>query len=234
MPKRTLASDGGVQWLTSGRPVAYAGALAFMEARVAGIRGEGAPETVWLLEHPSLYTAGSSARAEELLEPARFPVHRTGRGGRYTYHGPGQRIAYVMLDLGCRGNDVRGFVSGLENWIIAALARFGVCGERRSDRVGIWVVRPGAGAREDKIAAIGVRVRRWVTYHGVAINVAPALDHFSGIVPCGVRGHGVTSLADLGVVAAMDEVDTALRETFEPIFGAAGASATQDISGRAR
>ena len=238
MLEGALESDDAIQWLTSGGPVGYADALAFMEARVADIRGGRAPETVWLLEHPSLYTAGSSARADELLDSARFPVHRTGRGGRYTYHGPGQRIAYVMLDLGRRGNDVRGFVSGLERWIVAALARFGVRGERRSDRVGIWVARPGAGAREDKIAAIGVRVRRWVTYHGVALNVAPALDHFSGIVPCGVRGHGVTSLADLGVAAAMDDVDAALRSAFEPIFatpiGAADAFAPQDISGRAR
>ena len=212
MPKRTLASDGGVQWLTSGRPVAYADALAFMEARVAGIRGEGAPETVWLLEHPSLYTAGSSARAEELLEPARFSVHRTGRGGRYTYHGPGQRVGYVMMDLKRRGPDVRAFVHHLEEWLIVTLAQFGVKGERRTDRIGIWIEQPDG--TEEKIAALGLRIRRWVSFHGMA----PDLTHYNGIVPCGIADYGVTSLAALGVEASMEDVDRALRSSFEEIF----------------
>jgi lipoyl(octanoyl) transferase len=191
-----------------------------MEERVALIRAGQARELVWLLEHPPLYTAGTSAKDVDLLTPARFPVHRTGRGGQYTYHGPGQRIAYVMLDLERRRPDLRRYVCDLENWLIAALARFNVRGERRAGRVGIWVDR--GGGREDKIAAIGVRVRRWVTYHGIALNVDPELEHFSGIVPCGVAEprYGVTSLVDLGLPVALPEVDSALRATFEAVFGA--------------
>jgi len=200
-------------------PVDYEAAVAEMDARAAAIRAGVAPELIWLLEHPPLYTAGTSARPDDLLE-ARFPVHRSGRGGQYTYHGPGQRVAYAMLDLDRRGRDIRAYVTGLEAWIIATLARFGVTGERRAGRVGIWVDRgPGpTGRREDKIAAIGVRVRRWVTLHGLAINVAPDLSHFSGIVPCGVTQHGVTSLADLGIDASMAELDAALRATFDEAF----------------
>jgi lipoyl(octanoyl) transferase len=187
-----------------------------MDARAAAIRDGTAPELVWLLEHPPLYTAGTSAQAADLLDP-RFPVHRSGRGGQHTYHGPGQRVAYLMLDLERRGRDIRAYVFNLEAWIIAALAEFDVTGERRAGRVGIWVARPGG--REDKIAAIGVRVRRWVTLHGIAINVAPELAHFGGIVPCGVREHGVTSLADLGITASMADLDAALQRTFAAVFG---------------
>ena len=211
-----------VEWRISDRLVDYAAAVAFMESRAAEIRDGAAPETVWLLEHPPLYTAGTSADASELLTPTRFPVHKTGRGGRYTYHGPGQRVAYVMLDLKRRGDDVRRFVGDLEGWIIAALGRFNIIGERRQGRVGIWVARgaPGNPAyREDKIAAIGVRLRRWVSFHGIAINIEPELSHFDGIVPCGIAEHGVTSLWDLGHTATMPEVDVALKETFGEVFG---------------
>ncbi len=211
-----------VEWRTSEGPVPYPRALAFMEGRVAEIHRGEAPRTVWLLEHPPLYTAGTSAQAAELLDPGRFPVYPTGRGGRYTYHGPGQRVAYVMLDLRQRGNDVRAFVGALEQWMIVTLGHFGVSGERRQDRVGIWIdrgSRGGARGREDKIAAIGVRVRRWITFHGASLNVEPDLDHYSGIVPCGVSGHGVTSLRDLGVEAGMAEVDAVLRSSFEGVFG---------------
>jgi lipoyl(octanoyl) transferase len=190
-----------------------------MEREAAAIAAGAAPERIWLVEHPPLYTAGTSARPGDLIDAERFPVHRTGRGGQFTYHGPGQRVAYVMLDLNARGQDVRAFVTGLEAWIIATLAEFGVAGETRPDRVGVWVRRDPGGGREDKIAAIGIRVRRWVTFHGIAVNVAPELAHFSGIVPCGVSGHGVTSLADLGVAATMADVDAALRRCFEPVFG---------------
>lgn len=214
----------GPEWRISDAPVAYEAAVAAMEARVAGIRAGHAGELVWLLEHPPLYTAGTSAEAGELIDPGRFPVHRTGRGGRYTYHGPGQRVAYVMLDLKRRGGDVRIYVNDLEEWLIRTLARFNVVGERRCGRVGIWVRRTDRGepGREDKVAAIGVRVRRWVSYHGVALNVDPALDHFAGIVPCGVTGYGVTSLVDLGITAAMAEVDTALKAAFAEVFQAPG------------
>jgi lipoyl(octanoyl) transferase len=205
-----------VDWAVSDAPVSYETALAVMDARARAIRDTGARELVWFLEHPPLYTAGTSAKLADLKDPARFPVFDAGRGGQYTYHGPGQRVGYVMLDLGRRGQDVRGFVRGLEGWIIATLAEFGVAGETRPGRVGVWVRR---GDRDDKIAAIGIRVRRWVTFHGIAINVAPELEHFSGIVPCGLTGHGVTSLVDLGVAATMAEVDAALRRCFEPIFG---------------
>ena len=215
-----VTGAGAIEWRIGTTPIDYEPAVDEMEARVAAIRTGTAPELVWLLEHPALYTAGTSARDEELLDPRRLPVHRTGRGGRYTYHGPGQRIAYVMLDLARRDRDVRCHVHRLEEWMIGTLARFGVRGERRDGRVGIWVVRPGGG--EDKIAAIGVRVRRWVTYHGVALNVAPELDHYRGIVPCGIDEHGVTSLAALGISATMAEVDDVLGATFPAIFAAAG------------
>jgi lipoyl(octanoyl) transferase len=210
--------DDSVEWLIGDRPVEYPAAVGFMERRVEAIRQGRAAEAVWLLEHPPLYTAGTSAGVNELLDAERFPVYRTGRGGRYTYHGPGQRVAYVMLDLNRRGPDLRAYVRTLETWLIAALARFGVDGECRAGRVGIWV-NLGDG-REAKIAALGVRVRRWITYHGVALNVNPDLSHFDGIVPCGIAGHGVTSLHALGITAGMDEVDSALRDTFEPVFAA--------------
>src|SRR6266481_7362329 len=201
-----------IEWRISEIPIEYEAAVDEMERRVAAIRAGAAPELVWLLEHPPLYTAGTSAREEDLLQPQYLPVHRTGRGGRYTYHGPGQRIAYVMLDLRKRGQDVRCYVHQLEEWIIRVLARFDVRGERRAGRVGIWVARPGG--REEKIAAIGVRVRQWVTYHGVALNLDPDLDHYRGIVPCGIAEHGVTSLARLGVAATTAEVDAALQSAF--------------------
>jgi len=211
-----------VAWEIADHPVDYLAAVARMEEEAAAIAAGSAPERVWLLEHPALYTAGTSADPSELLQPDRFPVYRTGRGGRYTYHGPGQRVAYVMLDLKARGGDVRAFVAGLEDWIIATLACFNVKAERRADRVGVWVRRPDKGAGvEDKIAAIGVRVRKWVSFHGISLNVDPDLEHFSGIVPCGIAGHGVTSLHDLGHPVSMAEVDMALRASFEEIFGKA-------------
>jgi len=219
------SKSGAIDWRISDSPVPYETAVADMERRVAAIRDGQAPELVWLLEHPPLYTAGTSARAEDLLDPASLPVYRSGRGGQYTYHGPGQRIAYVMLDLDRFGHDVRCHVWRLEEWVIAALARFNVKGERRDGRIGVWIATPGGG--ENKIAAIGVRVRRWVSYHGVALNVDPDLDHFRGIVPCGiapeVTGYGVTSLARLGITASMAEVDIALRATFDDAFAAAAA-----------
>ncbi len=209
-----------VEWRVSRRQAGYEEAVAAMERRVAEIRAGKAPEQVWLLEHPPLYTAGSSARPEDLLDPGRFPVHRTGRGGQYTYHGPGQVVAYVMLDLDRRGRDVRRYVRDLEAWLIATLAGFGVTGERRDGRVGIWVARTdGAGPREDKVAAIGVRVRRWVSFHGVSLNVEPDLGHYGGIVPCGIEGHGVTSLVDLGLPVTWDEVAAAMKPAFEQVFG---------------
>ncbi|NIJ40084.1 lipoyl(octanoyl) transferase [Parvibaculum indicum] len=204
----------------SDAPVPYEEAVAVMEERAAAIAAGEAPEMVWLLEHPPLYTAGTSADARDLLTPDRFPVFKTGRGGQYTYHGPGQRVAYVMLDLKRRKPDVRAYVQDLERWLIAALQRFNVKGEVRDDRVGVWVRRPEKGpGREDKIAAIGVRLRRWVTFHGISLNVDPDLDHFTGIVPCGISQHGVTSLADLGHLVSIPEVDMVLRETFEEVFG---------------
>ncbi|HIJ38324.1 MAG TPA: lipoyl(octanoyl) transferase LipB [Rhodospirillaceae bacterium] len=208
------------EWLIAEQKIDYPTALTFMEERVAGIAQNQAPETVWLLEHPPLYTAGTSARDEDLLTPERFPVFLTGRGGQYTYHGPGQRVAYVMLDLKRRGKDVRRFVHDLEEWLIQTLAQFGVKGERRQGRVGIWVNR--GGGREDKIAAIGVRVRHWVSFHGVALNIDPDLEHFSGIIPCGIRQHGVTSLWDLGHTPTQDEVDMALKTKFFEVFGSFG------------
>jgi len=210
--------SGEVEWRTSETPVDYPTAVAEMEQRVAAIRAGTAGELAWLLEHPPLYTAGTSARAEELIEPGRLPVFHALRGGRYTYHGPGQRVAYLMLDLRRRGQDVRCYVHQLEEWIIRVLARFGVAGERREGRVGIWVVQPSGN--EAKIAAIGVRVRQWVTYHGVALNVDPELDNYRGIIPCGIAEHGVTSLAALGIRATMQEVDAALRCSFEQVFAA--------------
>jgi lipoyl(octanoyl) transferase len=215
-----------VEWRVSDVPLAYQAALAAMEARAVAVAAGAAPEQVWLLEHPSLYTAGTSAKPEELIEP-RFPVHQTGRGGQFTYHGPGQRVAYAMLDLNRRKPDVRAFVTTLEEWIIRTLANFNVRGERREDRIGVWVRRPEKGQDlqgqgfEDKIAAIGIRVKKWVTLHGIAINVEPELSHFSGIVPCGVseQRYGVTSLADLGVPVSMAEFDIALRREFEALFG---------------
>ncbi|QIE55551.1 lipoyl(octanoyl) transferase LipB [Pikeienuella piscinae] len=214
-----------VEWRISNGPVGYRVALAWQEARVAAIHAGEAPECVWLLEHPPLITAGTSAREADLLVPDRFPVHRTGRGGEFTYHGPGQRVAYAMLDVGARGRDVRAYVHDLEEWVIRAIGEFGVKGERRAGRVGVWVVRPerplgpsGAPA-EAKIAAIGVRLRRWVAFHGVALNVEPDLSHYDAIVPCGVREHGVTSLVDLGVPVDMAAVDLALRRAFASVFG---------------
>jgi lipoyl(octanoyl) transferase len=204
-----------LEWRISDAPVPYPQALAEMEARAAAIAEGTAGEQIWLLEHPPIYTAGTSARDEDLIDP-RFPVYRTGRGGQFTYHGPGQRVAYAMLDLKRRKPDVRAYVRDLEEWLIQALAELGVKGERREGRVGIWVQR---GTREDKIAALGVRIKRWVSFHGVALNVDPDLSHFTGIVPCGVKAHGVTSLADLGIVASMADVDVALKRSFGKIFG---------------
>jgi lipoyl(octanoyl) transferase len=208
-----------VEWKISDQPVSYPDALAQMEARAAAIAGgsaaEQARELVWLLEHPPIYTAGTSAKDSDLIE-ARFPVYRTGRGGQFTYHGPGQRVGYAMLDLKTRKPDVRAYVRDLEQWLIETLGQFNIKGERREGRVGIWVQR---GTREDKIAALGVRIKRWVTLHGVALNVEPDLTHFSGIVPCGVTAHGVTSLADLGIAVSMADVDVALKQSFKKIFG---------------
>jgi len=206
-----------LQWIISQGPVSYPEALSFMEDRVAAIRDGTAAECVWLLEHPPLYTAGTSANLSDLLEPDRFPVFNAGRGGQYTYHGPGQRVAYVLLDLKKRGNDIGAYIQNLEEWLIATLDRFGVKAVKRKDRVGLWVER-GMG-REDKIAAIGVRVRRWVSFHGIALNVDPDLSHFSGIVPCGIKEHGVTSLWDLGHTPTIEEVDSALIASWPMIFG---------------
>lgn len=217
-----LKRDDGapVQWIVEDRAVPYPEALASMHARAAAVAAGEAEEAVWLLQHPPLYTAGTSARQEDLLSPGRFPVFEAGRGGQITYHGPGQRVAYVMLDLRQRGRDVRCLVQGLEAWIIDALSAFNVTGERREGRIGVWVRRPDKGAgREDKIAAIGVRVSRWVTFHGISLNISPDLSHYSGIVPCGITDQGVTSLEDLGHPVAMPEADAALRAAFEHRFG---------------
>lgn len=214
------AGSPPVEWVMAEGLVGYDEAVAEMEHR-AGLIADGlAPERVWLLEHPPLYTAGTSAKDEDLIAPERFPVHRSGRGGQYTYHGPGQRVAYVMLDLKRREPDLRRFVAALEAWLIDTLDVFNVRAERREDRVGVWVRRPEkAPDAEDKIAAIGIRVRRWVSFHGISLNVEPELAHFDGIVPCGVTRHGVTSLVDLGLPVAMADVDVALRVAFERIFG---------------
>jgi lipoyl(octanoyl) transferase len=204
-----------VEWRTDDGPVEYEEAVRAQEERVAAIRAGVASELVWLLEHPPLYTAGTSARAEDLVEPL-FPVFRTGRGGQFTYHGPGQRVGYVMLDLKARGLDLAAYVRGLEEWLIRTLASFNVKGERRPGRVGIWIA---AGGREAKIGAIGVRVRHWISYHGVSLNLDPDLGHYRGIVPCGISEHGVTSLADQGVIATVAEADLALRRAFADVFG---------------
>src|SRR5882757_6343664 len=224
----TFASPAGgsaAEWRVSDAPVPYPEAIAAMEARVAAIAAHRGPEWVWLLEHPPLYTSGTSGKAGDLLD-ARFPMFATGRGGQLTYHGPGQRVAYVMLDLKQRRPDVRAYVAGLEEWIIRTLATFDVRGERREDRVGVWVKRPDKGRGcEDKIAAIGVRLRRWVSFHGISINVEPDLSHFAAIVPCGVADsrYGVTSLSDLCHPVAMADADIALRQAFEEVFGSAQA-----------
>lgn len=215
-------APAGVEWRISDAPVPYDHAMAEMDARVAAIRAGTAPELVWLLEHPPLYTAGTSARDEDLLDAGRFPVYRAGRGGQYTYHGPGQRVAYVMLDLKRRGADVRRYVFDLEQWLIDTLAAFNIKGERRDGRVGIWVDKRaygGLAGQEDKIAAIGVRVRHWVSFHGVALNVEPDLSHFTGIVPCGINQFGVTSMVALGHLVTMDEVDAQLIASFRRILG---------------
>ena len=226
-----------VEWRIEPGLTDYEHALAFMESRAAAIRDGSAGELVWLVEHPPLYTAGTSAQPSDLVDPDRFPVFDAGRGGEYTYHGPGQRVAYVMLDLKRRREDVRAFVAALEAWIIATLDRFNVRGERREDRVGVWVVRPDRAPMphgtpaEDKIAAIGIRLRRWVSFHGIAINVEPDLSHFSGIVPCGVTEHGVTSLVDLGLPVTMSDLDVALKASFETVFGPA--EITRDADSKA-
>ena len=215
--RTTPSATAPILWRTSADLVPYETALLEMDARVTTILGGGAEE-IWLLEHPPLYTAGASAKDEDLID-ARFPVFKTGRGGQYTYHGPGQRVAYAMLDLQRRKPDVRAYVRDLEEWLIRALARLGVEGERREGRVGIWVRRSNGGnTREDKVAAIGVRLRKWVTFHGISLNVAPDLSHYSGIVPCGVHAHGVTSLQDLGIKASMADADAALRAAFDEVF----------------
>lgn len=219
------APSAPVEWRVAPGLTGYADTLAFMEARANAIRAGEAGELVWLVEHPPLYTAGTSARPADLLQPDRFPVFDAGRGGEYTYHGPGQRVAYVMLDLKRRREDVRAFVTALEHWIIGALSRVNVRGEIRDGRVGVWVARPDkpplpdGSPAEDKIAAIGIRLRRWVSFHGIAVNIEPDLSHFSGIVPCGITGYGVTSLVDLGLPITMEEFDLSLKAAFAEIFG---------------
>jgi lipoyl(octanoyl) transferase len=214
---RASVAAGPVEWRISSQPVDYPSAQAVMEERVEAIRAGRAPELCWLLEHPPLYTAGTSARPADLLAPTRFPVFAAGRGGQYTYHGPGQRVCYLMLDLQRRGPDLRAYIWRLEEWVIQTLDRFNLHGERRQGRIGIWLTKPDGA--EAKIAAIGVRVRRWVTYHGVAINLDPDLAHFTGIVPCGIKGFGVTSFADLGLTTSMAELDSILIESFGAVFG---------------
>jgi len=214
-----------VDWITSNGLTAYEDAERFMEARATAIAAGEAGECIWLLEHPALYTSGTSAKPDDLTDPDRFPVYVTKRGGQYTYHGPGQRVIYVMLDVGARGRDVRKFVKMLEDWVIATLGEFNVTGHIREGRIGVWVERPdkprnpGGALAEDKIAAIGIRLRKWVSFHGISINLDPDLEHFSGIVPCGITDHGVTSLVDLGLPVCMDDLDVALRRTFGEVFG---------------
>lgn len=212
-----MSAEAPLEWRISDQLISYPDALEEMEERVRAIRAGEAPEMVWLLEHPPLYTAGTSAKLDDLVDPDRFPVYDAGRGGEYTYHGPGQRVGYFLLDLKKRGRDVRQFVFSLEDVIIRSLAAFGVTAERRHGRVGVWVTREDG--REEKVAAIGVRVRQWVTYHGIAINVEPDLSHFEGIVPCGIAEHGVTSLADLGLPVTMDDLDVVLKQVFDEVFG---------------
>lgn len=236
LPQTSTTVSSTVEWRISDVPVAYPEALADMDVRVAAIRNAEAAEQVWLLEHPPLYTAGTSARPQDLLDADRFPVYPAGRGGQYTYHGPGQRVAYVMLDLKRRNPDVRAFVHDLEEWLIRTLAQFNVKGERRDGRVGIWVdMAPyGRPGREDKIAAIGVRVRRWVTFHGISLNVDPDLGHFAGIVPCGIDAHGahgVTSLHALGHLVTLAEVDSAMIAAWSEVFGAPHAAPQRDGPG---
>ncbi|MBO6825907.1 MAG: lipoyl(octanoyl) transferase LipB [Sneathiella sp.] len=204
-----------IEWKISDTPIPYEEALAEMERRAAAIRGGSAPELVWLLEHPPLYTAGTSAKREDLVDPDKFPVYDAGRGGQYTYHGPGQRVAYVLLDLKKRGSDIRAFVQDMEAWVIDVLAQYQIKGEIREGRVGVWIQN---GSREDKIAAIGVRVRKWVSFHGISINVEPDLSHYEGIVPCGISEHGVTSLVNQGIPVTLPEFDIELRESFEKVF----------------
>lgn len=221
LPDLSRPDGAPAGWAVSTGYVPYPAAVAAMEARAAAIADGAAGELIWLLEHPPLYTAGVSAKTSDLLEPERFPVFESARGGQFTYHGPGQRVAYVMLDLTRRGRDVRAFVAALEAWIIDALCAFNVTGEMRDGRVGVWVERKGPGwSREDKIAAIGVKLRRWVSFHGISLNVEPDLSHFSGIVPCGQVEHGVTSLVDLGLPVTLDEADEALKASFRKVFGA--------------
>ncbi|WBU64429.1 lipoyl(octanoyl) transferase LipB [Paracoccus aerodenitrificans] len=223
-PQPKFSSDSP-EWVIAPGLTPYAESVAAMEDHVAQMHSGNAPERIWLVEHPALYTAGTSAKASDLLD-ARFPVHETGRGGQYTYHGPGQRIVYTMLDLNRRGRDVRGFVKSLEGWVIGTLAGFGITGEVRDGRVGVWVPRPekpplpDGSMREDKIAAIGIKLRRWISFHGISINVEPDLSHYGGIVPCGISGHGVTSLVDLGLPVSMEDLDTALKTSFPRHFGA--------------
>ncbi len=216
-------------WVVSNSPVDYRHAVALMDRRVDAIHKGQAPELVWLLEHPPLYTAGTSAKPSGLTDPDRFPVHQTGRGGQYTYHGPGQRVAYVMLDLNKRGRDIHAYVRGLQDWVIAALSEFGIESERQNERPGVWVRRKD-GAGEDKIAAIGVRVRRWVTFHGVSININPNLEHYSGIVPCGLHDYGVTSFANLVIACSMQQFDQSLRSKFEAAFGPTFEGSAPDFS----
>lgn len=225
LPNRDAPS---VEWLVSEGLTPYPQALSYMEERAEAIRRGEANELVWLVEHPPLYTAGTSAKPSDLIEPDRFPVFDAGRGGEYTYHGPGQRVAYVMVDLKRRKEDVRAFVGALEAWIIGALQEFGITGEVREDRVGVWVKRPDRPSiapglpAEDKIAAIGIRLRKWVSFHGISLNVEPDLTHFGGIVPCGITAYGVTSLVDLGLPVTMADADVALKRAFEPVFGSVG------------
>ena len=219
-PAKLKRADGvPVEWIVADAPVDYEAALAAMKSRATAIAAGAAPEAVWLLEHPALYTAGTSAEAKDLLAPGRLPVYAAGRGGEYTYHGPGQRVAYVMLDLRERGRDVRCLVQGLEEWLIETLKAFSLAGERRDGRIGVWVKTPGRPGGESKIGAIGVRVSKWVTTHGIELNVAPDLSAYQGIVPCGIADRGVTSLEDLGQIVSMPEADIALRAAFERCFG---------------
>lgn len=230
----TRAKKPCVDWCRFSQPAPYENTIQLMERHVGDIYARQKAEQIWLLEHPALYTAGTSARGEDLLSPTRFPVFEIGRGGQYTYHGPGQRICYVMLDLNQRGRDVRKLVTSMEHWVIKTLDRFGVKGAIREGRVGVWVDRPDkppvhGAMREDKIAAIGIRMRRWVSFHGLSLNVAPNLEHYSGIVPCGIDGHGVTSLNDLGLDVSMDDVDAVLKATFMEVFHSSVSESKQGV-----